>query len=114
MAYRASGAVEVAVQGCSLIESFEIVGPGGVAPVVGRSGGATSFARTADAGLHIIGYRSRRMPHELVARSFESYLREEGLSHIAGRRVALGEVRHRVGPCRTGWDRAGCCFFSVA
>ncbi len=75
----------------SAIQSFVVVGPGGEGPVVGRSGGAVSFARPESPGTAIIAYRSRRTPVELPASAFESYLKEHGLSSILSQRARLGE-----------------------
>lgn len=75
----------------SAIESFVIAGAGGELPVVGRSGGAASFARPEAHGTWVVAYRSRRSPVELPASEFESYLQEHGLTPILSQRVRLGE-----------------------
>lgn len=75
-----------------LIDRFTLAGAEGEAPVVGRSGGPTSFTRATSPGLHVAGFRSRRMRNDLDAASFERYLREEGLARIADLRAARGET----------------------
>ncbi len=69
------------------IESFQMIGPDGAHPVVGRGGSVTSFARPELPGLHIIAYQSGRLRVELPAEEFEQYLREEGLEGIADMRA---------------------------
>ncbi len=78
------------------IESFELVGPRGTAPVLGRSGSVTGFARPEAPGLHLISCHSGRFRNELPADAFEAYLREKGLDSVAKLRAERGE-RGRAG-----------------
>ncbi len=78
------------------LESFQLVGPRGAAPVLGRSGSVTGFARPEAPGLHVISYHSGRLPNELPADAFEAYLREKGLDQIAKLRAERGD-RGRAG-----------------
>lgn len=74
------------------IERFELVGPSGATSFAGERGkDPAGRAKLADAGLHVLGYRSRRRYIELEAEKFEAYLREEGLERVVGERSRLGE-----------------------
>jgi uncharacterized GH25 family protein len=70
---------------------FELVGPGGASPVLGRSGGMTAFARVASEGTYVLGYPSKRYFHTMTPDAFEAYLKEEGLDGIVEARKQRGE-----------------------
>lgn len=73
------------------IESFQLDGPHGAQPVLGRSGSITGFAKPEEPGLHLISYHSARVRNELPADNFEAYLREKGLDQVAKLRAERGE-----------------------
>lgn len=72
-------------------ENFELAGPAGATPVVGRSGGVTAFGRVGPPGTYVLGCRSRRYYNAMTARRFDEYLTEEGLGHVVELRKQLGE-----------------------
>jgi uncharacterized GH25 family protein len=72
-------------------EKFELLGPAGATPVVGRSGGATGFGRVGSSGTYVLGYLSKRYYHTMPAQRFEQYLTEEGLGHVVEARRQQGE-----------------------
>lgn len=94
-----------------LIDRFELVGPGGASPVVGLSGAKTSFARVEQPGIHIVTYQSRPVHHQMAAKSFDAYLRSEGLGHIADLRAQRSESqtigRERFSRCAKSLICAG-------
>lgn len=74
------------------VERFVCVGPAGEVPLAfapGADPAATVTPRVA--GLHVVGYRSRRSPITLDAVKFEAYLRDEGLDGVLAWRAAHGE-----------------------
>jgi hypothetical protein len=76
------------------IERFVLVGPEGEAPVGGSNGSdPAGLARVTAAGVHVIGYRSRRKPITLEPARFEAYLRDEGIESIVALRAERGESR---------------------
>lgn len=71
-----------------LIHDFVVEDPEGRKPVVGRDGGdPAGFIRTAEPGLHIIGYHSNPSAVELSAEKFNQYLKDEGLDAVAALRA---------------------------
>ncbi len=73
------------------IDRFTLVGAATEKPVIGKSGVAISLVKIDAAGLHRIGYRSKRARNQLSAVEFERYLKEEGLEQIIQRRAERGE-----------------------
>jgi uncharacterized GH25 family protein len=73
------------------IERIVPVGPKGEKPVIGRDGeDPAGLVRLDDAGLHVVGYRSRRHALTLPAAKFEAYLADEGLEHVIAARAQAG------------------------
>lgn len=75
------------------VERFVCVGPDGEEPLAfapGADPAATFTPRVA--GIHVVGYRSRRSAITLEAAKFEAYLREEGLDAVVAWRAAHGET----------------------
>ena len=72
------------------IESFIVAGPSGERQVPGRDGvDPAGMGEIESAGVHLVGYRSKRSFIELEAAKFEAYLKEgPGLDH-RGPRQAL-------------------------
>jgi uncharacterized GH25 family protein len=76
------------------IERFVVVGPSGERPVLGRDGmDPAGLLRFDEAGIWVVGYRSKPGPVQLAADAFEQYLREEGLERIIDERAARKESR---------------------
>lgn len=74
------------------IDRFEIMNSAGVKPVAGMDGvDPAGSVKVESAGLHVIGYRSKRSFIELEAAEFEAYLKEEGLGRIIALRKERGE-----------------------
>jgi uncharacterized GH25 family protein len=67
-----------------MFEKFVVAGPDGVErPIVGREGQQPAgLARFSEAGLYVVGYRSRPVPVELDGAKFDQYLRDKGLEKI--------------------------------
>lgn len=74
------------------IARFELVGPTGTTPVVGRSGACTEFFRAPADGWYELVYEGRPTPHVLPAAQFDEYLEREGLTGVRAYRAALGEA----------------------
>ena len=102
---------EAVPRDASKIESFQMIGPDGAHPVMGRSGNLTSVARPEQPGLHVVAYHSGRMRSELPAEKFEQYLREKGLSQIAKLRASRKQAdqpgREVYSRCAKALLRAG-------
>lgn len=80
------------------IEAFEVVGPGGAQPIVGRDGSdPAGIARFTRPGAYVIGYRSHPAFTEMEPAKFDEYLREKGLEEILALRAQRGrsEVKAR-------------------
>src|SRR2546423_700953 len=77
----------------ALVNQFIVVDASGRKPVVGRDGAdPAGFLRTAEPGLHIVGYRSNASSVELPADKFNQYLKDEGLDAIAAVRARRNET----------------------
>ncbi len=74
------------------VERFACVGPEGEVRLAFAPGAdpAATFTPTV-AGIHVVGYRSRRSQITLDAKKFEAYLAEEGLERVTAWRAANGE-----------------------
>lgn len=75
------------------IEKFIVVEPSGaVKDVLGKEAATPAgIIRVTEAGLYVVGYRSRPTPITMEADKFEEYLREEGLDRIIADRATRGE-----------------------
>ncbi|MDQ5859056.1 MAG: DUF4198 domain-containing protein [Acidobacteriota bacterium] len=74
------------------ISRFVLVSPSRETPIEGVTGhDPAGVARVSEAGLQIVGYRSKSSKVELEAEKFEEYLKEEGLERIVAERARRGE-----------------------
>src|SRR5437764_1568312 len=68
----------------ALVNQFIVVDASGRKPLIGRDGAdPAGFLRTAELGLHVVGYRSNASSVELPADKFNQYLKDEGLDAVA-------------------------------
>lgn len=86
------------------IERFNLVGPGGEKPVVGRNGADPAGVSIAtQPGIWALAYISNNSLIELEPEKFASYLKEEGLERILEERAKLGESSQ---PGREAYSRS--------
>ncbi len=77
----------------SHIQHFVVHGPGGRQQIPGRDGtDPAGLLRPQQKGSYVIGYRSHRRRSVLPAERFQSYLEEEGLTHILELRTRRGQT----------------------
>ena len=75
------------------IESFIVRDASGQRPVNGFEGqDPAGFVQLGEAGVAVIGYRSKANPHEISKEKFLQFLREEG---VQGLKVGEGKQRER-------------------
>lgn len=75
------------------IESFIVRDASGQRPVNGFEGqDPAGFVQSSEAGVAVIGYRSKANPHEISKEKFLQFLREEG---VQGLKVREGKQRER-------------------
>ncbi len=76
----------------SHIRHFVVLGPEGRKQVPGRDGtDPAGLLRPLNKGSYVLGYRSHRRTSVLPADRFETYLEEEGLTHVLKLRAQRGQ-----------------------
>ena len=76
-----------------LFDRFVVEGEGVATPVLGIDGmDPAGWIRVAEEGSVTVRYETPALAHELPGAQFQAYLAEEGLEHVAGRRLARGEA----------------------